>query len=286
MGRDIGTVVAPEAELKIFLHRRRGPSVRAGAPLSSAADPATVLAEQTMRDQRATARAKHSPLRARRGAVHARHHRPHDRRGHRPDRGAPSTLSRGWRISPDVGGRPVILNWMKVAIVGYPNGASPRRSTASRGPARRSCTSARESPATARSSTASGTGAGFTLIDTGGVDFEDEVPLAGRSATRRARGSPTRRSRCSLSTAAPARARATRRWPTCCAAPGCRRSSPPTSATASRDLPLAADSTASGWVSRCRCPRPGPRLRRSARPHRRAAARGDSSPRTTPCASP
>ncbi len=66
-GRDIGTVVAPQAELKIFLTadaaeraRRRAAELGADAP--------TVLAEQTMRDERDSAR-EHSPLRPAPGAV-------------------------------------------------------------------------------------------------------------------------------------------------------------------------------------------------------------------------
>jgi cytidylate kinase len=66
-GRDIGTVVAPDAELKVFLTaspeeraRRRG--------LQLGADPAVILAEQTLRDERDGARA-HSPLRAAPGAI-------------------------------------------------------------------------------------------------------------------------------------------------------------------------------------------------------------------------
>jgi cytidylate kinase len=66
-GRDIGTVVAPDAELKIFLTaspeeraRRRG--------LQLGSDPEVILAEQTMRDQRDSAR-EHSPLRAAPGAI-------------------------------------------------------------------------------------------------------------------------------------------------------------------------------------------------------------------------
>lgn len=66
-GRDIGTVVAPQAELKIFLtadpvERARRRAAELGA------DAATVLAEQTMRDERDSAR-EHSPLRAAPGAV-------------------------------------------------------------------------------------------------------------------------------------------------------------------------------------------------------------------------
>jgi cytidylate kinase len=66
-GRDIGTVVAPEAGLKVFLtadpqERARRRSGELGA------DQAMVLAEQTLRDQRDSTR-EHSPLRAAAGAV-------------------------------------------------------------------------------------------------------------------------------------------------------------------------------------------------------------------------
>ncbi|HEX3690824.1 MAG TPA: (d)CMP kinase [Solirubrobacteraceae bacterium] len=59
-GRDIGTVVAPGAELKVFLTA----SAQARADRRAAqlgVDAATVLAEQTIRDQRDTER-EHSPL--------------------------------------------------------------------------------------------------------------------------------------------------------------------------------------------------------------------------------
>jgi CMP/dCMP kinase len=61
-GRDIGTVVAPDAALKIFLtadprERARRRAAELGADL------ATVLAEQAMRDQRDSTR-EHSPLQA------------------------------------------------------------------------------------------------------------------------------------------------------------------------------------------------------------------------------
>jgi CMP/dCMP kinase len=59
-GRDIGTVVAPDAELKVFLtaHPRERAQRRA-AQLGG--DVETVLAEQTLRDQRDSTRV-HSPL--------------------------------------------------------------------------------------------------------------------------------------------------------------------------------------------------------------------------------
>jgi CMP/dCMP kinase len=66
-GRDIGTVVAPDAELKVFLtaepHER---ARRRAAELG--ADIATVLAEQTLRDERDSSR-EHSPLHAATDAV-------------------------------------------------------------------------------------------------------------------------------------------------------------------------------------------------------------------------
>jgi cytidylate kinase len=66
-GRDIGTVVAPDAELKVYLtadpaERARRRAVELGA------DQATVMAEQTLRDERDSTRA-HSPLEAAPGAV-------------------------------------------------------------------------------------------------------------------------------------------------------------------------------------------------------------------------
>jgi cytidylate kinase len=66
-GRDIGTVVAPDAELKIFLTADpRERARRRAAELG--ADVETVLAEQTMRDERDKSR-EHSPLQAAPDAV-------------------------------------------------------------------------------------------------------------------------------------------------------------------------------------------------------------------------
>jgi len=59
-GRDIGTVVAPDAELKVFL--TASPEERAQRRAEQiGADPAQVLAEQTERDTRDATR-EHSPL--------------------------------------------------------------------------------------------------------------------------------------------------------------------------------------------------------------------------------
>jgi len=61
-GRDIGTVVAPDADLKVFL--TADPAERARRRAAElGADPATVLAEQSLRDERDSTRS-HSPLQA------------------------------------------------------------------------------------------------------------------------------------------------------------------------------------------------------------------------------
>jgi cytidylate kinase len=66
-GRDIGTVVAPDAELKIFLTADPRERARRRAR-ELGADEQTVLAEQTLRDERDAQRA-HSPLVRAPGAV-------------------------------------------------------------------------------------------------------------------------------------------------------------------------------------------------------------------------
>jgi cytidylate kinase len=66
-GRDIGTVVMPGAELKVFL--TASPQERARRRAAElGVDAATVLAEQTIRDQRDTSRAD-SPLRPAEGSI-------------------------------------------------------------------------------------------------------------------------------------------------------------------------------------------------------------------------
>jgi cytidylate kinase len=66
-GRDIGTVVAPDAALKVYLTASAQERARRRAA-ELGADQATVLAEQAMRDQRDIER-EHSPLHAADGAV-------------------------------------------------------------------------------------------------------------------------------------------------------------------------------------------------------------------------
>ncbi|HEV2821307.1 MAG TPA: (d)CMP kinase [Solirubrobacteraceae bacterium] len=66
-GRDIGTVVAPDAELKVFLVAAPGERARRRAA-QMGADPAVVQREQAVRDERDASRAD-SPLRAAPDAV-------------------------------------------------------------------------------------------------------------------------------------------------------------------------------------------------------------------------
>ena len=66
-GRDVGTVVAPQADLKIFL--TADPQERARRRAAElGADPQLVLAEQALRDERDSTR-EHGPLRPAPGAV-------------------------------------------------------------------------------------------------------------------------------------------------------------------------------------------------------------------------
>jgi cytidylate kinase len=60
-GRDVGTVVAPQAELKVFLTADPGERARRRAG-ELGADERVVLAEQTLRDERDMTR-EHAPLR-------------------------------------------------------------------------------------------------------------------------------------------------------------------------------------------------------------------------------
>jgi CMP/dCMP kinase len=61
-GRDIGTVVAPDADLKVYLTADPAERARRRA-IELGGDPATVMAEQALRDARDSTRA-HSPLEA------------------------------------------------------------------------------------------------------------------------------------------------------------------------------------------------------------------------------
>jgi CMP/dCMP kinase len=66
-GRDISTVVAPDAALKVYLTADQSERARRRAA-ELGADPQTVLAEQTLRDERDSGR-EHGPLHPAAGAV-------------------------------------------------------------------------------------------------------------------------------------------------------------------------------------------------------------------------
>ena len=76
-GRDIGTVVSPEAPLKIFLTASAEERARRRAA-QTGEDEAAVLAAQRERDERDETR-EHSALRAGRRRGRDRHHRPRAR---------------------------------------------------------------------------------------------------------------------------------------------------------------------------------------------------------------
>ena len=161
-GRDIGTVVAPDAAVKVFLY---------ADPAERARRRAADLGLDRGRGARAPARARPARLlgqpldpRAAQGRRPGRHHRADARRGRRPGDHARD------RSQGDPG--------MKVAVVGYPNvGKSSlvNRLTQSREAV------VHERPGITRDRKELSTdwnGRSFTLIDTGGVDLEDEDPLS------------------------------------------------------------------------------------------------------------
>ena len=161
-GRDIGTVVCPNAAVKVFLTASAEQRARRRAE-ELGADYEATLQAQLERDERDERRA-HSPLIAANDAVPVDTTQLdldevlgddlHARRGGQGDRG------------------------MKVAVVGYPNvGKSSlvNRLTQSREAV------VHERPGITRDRKELETdwnGRTFTLIDTGGVDLDDEDPLA------------------------------------------------------------------------------------------------------------
>ena len=175
-GRDIGTVVAPDAALKVFL--TAAPEERARRRAAElGADVGTVLAEQALRDERDATRA-HSPLAAAPGAVVL------DTSGlSRRGRGRADRDARRIGLALGLTGaraRPGHTGCMlKVAVVGYPNvGKSSliNRLTGTREAV------VHERPGITRDRKeleCEWNGRRFKLIDTGGVDFQDEDPLAG-----------------------------------------------------------------------------------------------------------
>ncbi len=173
-GRDIGTVVAPGAELKVFLSADANERARRRA-LELGVEHEAVEEELRVRDERDSTRdAQPAGAGPRRGR--ARHYRPDRRAGGRstspgwPDR-LPGAYSSYW---PDES--PPML---KVAVVGYPNVG--KSSLVNRLSGAREAV-VHERPGVTRDRNeveCEWSGRRFKLIDTGGVDFLDEDPLAG-----------------------------------------------------------------------------------------------------------
>ena len=111
---------------------------------------------------------------------------------------------------------------MKVAVVGYPNvGKSSliNRLTGTREAV------VHERPGITRDRKeldCEWNGRHFTLIDTGGVDFQDDDPLAGSIRDQARAGLADAQVAVLVVDAQPGCGPATRSWPTCCAARRCR----------------------------------------------------------------
>ena len=230
-GRDIGTVVAPDAEVKVFL---------TASPEERARRRAAELGADAARRARASRRCATSATAA---ASTRRSRRPPTR----------SRLDTTGLSLEEVVDRIVTLAVEAKEIEAARHEEDRRRRLSERrqvlarqpphavprgGRARDVGHHAR--PQGARR--ASGTGGSFALIDTGGVDLED---------TRRSRVSIRDQARAALADARRRAARrrrarrdarrATRRWRTCCAAAACRSCSPRTRSTSPRDVALVHD---------------------------------------------
>ena len=258
-GRDIGTVVAPDAEVKVFLtasdeERARRRAAELGADLGHragrAGDP-----------RRARPHARAQPARARRPARSS---------------STPPGLSvdevvraRSPRWSREAG-------VVKVAVVGYPNVG--KSSLVNRLAGSREAV-VHERPGVTRDRKelpAEWNGRTFTLVDTGGVDLEDRDELA-RSIQRPGAGGAGRRRRRRARRRRPGRAAARRRGagrpaaplatvPVVVAANKCRRRAPtcrwPPTSTASASASRWPCRPCTGWApatcstaSSPRCPR-------------------------------
>ena len=222
-------------------HRRPRRSERRRRAAELGVDPADVLAEQAIRDQRDTTRAD-SPLGsgARRGR--ARHHRAVASRGRRARRrrarrSGPHLSRRAASLGSPYEGRDRRISECRQVLAGQPPDrvarggrarATRRHPRPQRDPHRleRPCADSdryrRRRPRGPRPSSPA------------------------RSRTRPAPRWPTPTSPCWSSTPGPACVPATRRSPTCCGAARCRWWWRPTRSTRSRDLPLAAEFYALG----------------------------------------
>ena len=160
-GRDIGSVVAPDAAVKVFLTAT--PEERARRRAAQTGGDARAGAARAGRARRARRDRRPHGARAGRGRRSGGHHGSQPRRGRRPDR---DPRHRGQGAA------------MKIAVVGYPNvGKSSlvNRLTQSREAVvheRAGITRDRKELAT------DWNGRRFTLIDTGGVDLGEGDPLS------------------------------------------------------------------------------------------------------------
>ena len=182
-GRDIGTVVSPDSPLKVFLtasdeERARRRAAETGEDFES------VLDAQRRRDARDTER-EHGALRAADGRGRARHDRPRPRRGRRPGRRPGARAGAGMRSAPSSSYAPrkapdggAMNRLPTVAVVGFPNvGKSTLVNRLVGGS--EAVTAAEPGVTRDRKRLASEwNGVAFELIDTGGIDLEDEAELA------------------------------------------------------------------------------------------------------------
>ena len=163
-GRDIATVVAPDAEVKVFI--TADPAERAARRAAElGADPEQVRREQALRDERDASedRSVHAPAP---DAV------PVDTTGLSIDE-VVGADRHAWRVT-----KATRADCMKVAVVGYPNVG--KSSLVNRLTQTREAV-VHERPGITRDRKELSTewnGRRLTLIDTGGVDLEDDDPLA------------------------------------------------------------------------------------------------------------
>ena len=215
-GRDIGTVVAPDAALKVFL--TASPEERARRRAAElGADCETVLRDQALRDaQDASARALAAAAGAGRGR--ARHHRAVDGRGRRRSRAG---RERWWarRSGPS----PACARRSKVAVRRLPE----RRQVDARQPPDRHARGGRARAGRRHARPQGGRGrverASASCWSTpAGWTWPASTSCPRRSGARRWRRSPTPSWPCSWSTRAPGCGPATPSWRASCAAARCR----------------------------------------------------------------
>ena len=166
-GRDIGTVVAPDAAVKVFLTASAAERARRRAA-ELGADAAVVLAEQALRDERDSTR-EHSPLALAEGSIEL------DTTGQTIAQVVEQIAGLARQQRGEGRG---LHGPMKVAVVGYPNVG--KSSLVNRLSGTREAVVHERSGITRdrKEVPAEWGGRRFMLIDTGGVDLEDADELA------------------------------------------------------------------------------------------------------------